>query len=426
MSKTNKAVERVKTALIVLLTISALLLGWQTGLYHDVANSIPFIGSFADFVMGSSGAEISSGTQIREAARPMCIVITSKDGGRFGARYDTDARNAAYDRVISIVGETLGSAARPTEVGEDEWRNALSGPGVYFEYYMPVKLSILDGWIDARMPDTTEDALVRRLVVAIGEDRSRLYYQDDESGLFYGADTASAAGKAQELDVFSANGAIFAFETGTTGAGNAPYVLITGERDFPNLRASAAGSAEELLEISVSALGHGHETHTVFQEMDGTRWVGTQFNIIVDSFGRVLYRNSDVPRQGEWQSAPGEGQSIELARMLVAETIGAVCGDAEVFYDSSEYGARGSISVYFTYFAAVGCVVLSDDEYAAKITLVAGVVTEAELNYRNFTFDGEYTRLLPEIQTLAAAGGEFTLFYSDTGAERIQPSWGLR
>lgn len=423
MSKTKKAVERVKTALIILLIISALLLGWQTGLFNDIANSIPFIGRFADFMSGSSGAEISDGTQIREAARPMCIVITNKDGERFGVRYDTDARNAAYDRIISIVGEALGSAAPPTEISEDEWRSALCGLGVYFEYYTPVKLSILNGWIDARMPETTEDALIRRLVVAIGEDRSRLYYQDDENGLFYGAETASAVGKAQELDVFSANGAFFGFETRTTGAEKAPYMLIMNERNHPNLRASAAGSAEELLEISVSALGHGNETHTVFQEADGMRWVGTQYNIIADTFGRVLYRNSDSPRQGEEQSILSEGETIELARRQVADTIGSVCGDAEVSFDSIEYGARGSVSVYFTYFAAGGCVLMFDEGYAARITLVSDVVTEAELNYRNFTFDGEYTRLLPEIQALAAAGGEFVLYYSDSGAERIQPSW---
>ena len=423
MSKSKKSVERVKTAMIILLTISALLLGWQTRLFNDIVNIIPIFGSVAELMRGAAGTEISGGTQIMEASRPLCIVITNKEGERFGARYDTDARNAVYDRISSIMGEALGSAAAPSEISEDEWRGALGGLGVYFEYNVPVKLSILDGWLGAGRYETMEDTSIRRLVVAIGEDKSRFYYQNDENGLFYGADTASAAGKAQELEIYSGNGAFFAFETGTAGAENAPYMLITDERNHPDLKASAAGGAEELLELSLAALGHGNETHADFREGDALRWIGTKFNIAGDALGRVSYRNSEAPRQDEGRRDLTEGETIELARMMVADTIGSLCGTAEVFFDSIEYGARGSVSVIFAYFAAGGRVFLFEDGCAARITLASGVITEAELNYRSFSFDGEYTRLLPEIQALAAAGGEFALYYSDTGSERLQPFW---
>jgi hypothetical protein len=38
----------------------------------------------------------------------------------------------------------------------------------------------------------------------------------------------------------------------------------------------------------------------------------------------------------------------------------------------------------------------------------------------------EATSLLPELQTLAAAGGEFILCYSDAGADTLTPFWQKR
>ena len=398
--------------------------GWRTRLFSDIVKIIPFFGSVAEFMRGSNGTVESDDPQIKEAARPLSIVITSAGGARFGVKHDTEMRNAVYDRIISIVGEALGSATAPSEISEEEWRAALGGLGIYFEYKEPVRLSILDGWLGVRKPDTTADAQIRRLVVAIGEDRSRIYYQDHESGKFIGSDTSSAAGKAQELEIYSANGAVFAFESGTAGAENAPYLLIMQERTHPEIRSAAAGSAAEQFEISLGALGHGNETYATFTEPDGSVLrVGTQFNISADQHGRVVYRLSETMQPGEDQRVYSTGEIIERARILIADTIGGSCGSAEVFFERIEYVTGDAASVYFSYYIAGGCVFLFDEGYAARVTLISGVVTEAELSFRNYSFTGDYLDLLPEVQALAAAGGEFTLYYSDTGAERLQPFW---
>jgi len=420
----SRKIEWLKTALIVLLTASALLLGWQTRIFNDIVTIIPFFGSVAELMWGSASTDESVSPQIREAARPISIVITGADGARFGVKHDTETRNAVYDRISSIVGEALGSASAPTEISEEEWRDALSGLGVYFEYMTAVRLSILNGWLGVRMPDSMPDMTIRRVAVAIGEDRSKIYFQNNESGKFFGADTSSAAGKAQELEIYSSNDVIFAFESGTAGSEYAPYLLIMHERTHPDVRAAAAGSTDEIMDITLRALGHGNETYMSFPEADGaiTR-VGTQFRIWADVNGRVIYRSSENLSQEDEQRVYSVGELIERARIIVADTIGSTSGNSEVFFESIEYGAGGSVSVYFTYYIAGGRVFLFEDGYAARVTLVSGMVMETELIFRNFTFTGDFTSLLPEIQSLAAAGGEFMLYYSDTGAERLHPSW---
>lgn len=424
---TKRAIEWVKTALIALLAFSALILGWRTELFNDFIASIPLFGSVADLVWGGAGASVTMSDSIKEAARPFDIVITDEDGGRYGVRYDTDARNSVYDRTSSIIRESLGSFSELREISEEEWRAALSGPGVYFEYITPVKLSVLDRWLDARMSAAAGDAFLRRICVAFGEDRSRIYYQDHESGLFYGADTASAAGKAQELGIYSANGAVFAYETGIKAAEAAPYMLIMPGRDHPDIRASAAGSAEELLDIILGAMGiRRSETSTYYDSSGVLVCVGTQLNVRVDADGYVFYRRTEAQSQPAAAETLSESDMIERARVIAADTIARTCGGAEVFFDSLDYGAGESCSVLFTYYIAGGRIMLFENEYAARVTFTAGAVLEFELNFRNFLQSGEYTRLLPERLALAAAGGEFILCYSDTGAERLPPAWVAR
>jgi hypothetical protein len=274
------------------------------------------------------------------------------------------------------------------------------------------------------MREMPEDVLLRRLFVAFGVDRSRIYYQDLESGLFFGADTVSAAGKAQELEIYSPNGAAFAFELSITGAENAPYMLIKPGRDHPDIRAVVPGSAVDLLDVTLAALGHSNEMFTTLPESDGAvRRIGTQFNIRVDVQGRVLYRRTDgIPTEVE-RRALSEREMIERARVVVADTIGGLSGSAEVFFDSLEQIAEDVYAVFFNYYIAGGGVFLFEDGYAARITLTSDVVLDAELNFRHYTFAGEFTRLLPEKQALASAGGEFMLYYSDTGVEILHPSW---
>ena len=427
MTKAKKAVEWTKTALIALLSVSALFLAWRTGIFNDFFTSLPFVGSVAELIGGAGGAAESAGATIKEAARPLSIVITDDEGQRYGARFDTDERYAVYERTSSILGEALGSATGPVRINEDEWRTALSGPGLFYEYAAPVRLSVLEAWFSgARRQDTAHNAiLLRRVFVAFGEGKSRLYYQEHGSGLFFEADTASAAGKAQELQSFSANGAVFAFETGAAIAENAPYMLIMPGRDHPDVKATAAGSAGELLDIALSSLGRSDEASTRYRTADDVLvCFGTQFNIRVFSDGRILYRRTNEPAADGAAQALSESEMIEIARGIAADSAGAACGAAEVMFESIEAGETdGYFTVTFGYYIAGGRIYLKEDRPAARVTFESWEVTGTEVIFRHFSFTGGLTGLLRQDQALAAAGGEFMLCYADTGAEILHPFW---
>ena len=424
MNATNRIMERIKTALIVILLISALLLGRSTKLFNDFFSMIPLFGSVAELMRNGAGVGEAKAAALKEAARPLCIAITNAEGERYGARYDTDARNAVYDRTSSIMGEALGSATAFTEVFEGEWQAALKNPGVYFEYITPVRLSILNGWLAAHMPIAPGDVTLRRVFIAFGEEKSRIYYQDCGSGLFFGADTATSAEKAQELGIYAPNGAVFAYESNLGIAGDAPYMLIMPGNEYAEVKAAYPGEAEALLDAAILALGHSNEQYTTFSDWNGVvRSVGTQFNISMDTKGNMLYHRTDMPPPDPDNKPLSENELIELARAVAEKTVGRNCGEADVFFETLEARGANSWAVVFKYYVFGGSVHLQDDSPAARISVTEGIVTAIELCYRSFSSTGTYAVLLPERQTLAAAGSEFMLNYPETGAEALQPVW---
>ena len=427
-AKHRRVIEWVKTFVIVLLVVSALLLGVQTGQFDELIGAIPFFGSVARFMSSNQPGSESPASSIIEAARPHVIVITDDEGARCGVKYDTVLRNEVYDRMSIIVSEALGSVSEPVEISQAQWRTALSRTGVYFEYAIPVKLSILYGWLGARMPENINDVSLKRMLVTFGDERNRVYYYDMDNDLYFGADTASTAGRTQEQMMPDAAYEIqFAFETDLAAGLTAPdTVLFKGNSTHPDIQATAAGSAEQLMDLIIEAVGHSYDSYSFYSIDGGTLvCVGTQFRIRADAQGFVFYRRTDgYPTLTNETQTYSEGESIERARLVVSETIGKVSGNAVVFFESIETISENIHIVNFNYCIAGGRVFLRENNYAARITIMSGVVIEAELNYKSYSLTDETTRLLPEPQAFAAAGGDFTLSYADIGAEVIPPFWG--
>ena len=423
MSKPSRKIEWVKTALIVILTVSALILLWQTRLLKDFIGEVPFFGNASGAAYGATPGDADNLIE-KEAARPLTIVITEQNGERFGVKYDDETRNAAYDRTSSIFAEALGSMSELTVITEDEWRAALGGSGVFYEYAVPIRLSILDGWLRSRMPETEEDFLLRRVFVAFGEDRNRIFFSEHENALFYRAETASSAGMTQDIAAYNANGALFAFETELKAAENAPYTLIMEGNLHPLVNSESAGTAEELLEAAKNAFGHRGEPNILEYDMfDTLVCVGMEFEIRVFPGGSVIYRRTDDSSEAGARQSLSESEMIEAARVIIAETLGTVSG-AEVYFTSIESESENQNDVTFSYYIAGGQVHMQEDGYAANITLSQGIVTSAQLNFRAFSVTEEYAALLPEIQAFAAANGAFALNYSDSGLAFMEPLWG--
>jgi hypothetical protein len=390
-----------------------------------VADSSP---SGAAYI-GNSGGAVSA-----EAARPCAIVVTGAGGARAAAKYDDDARDALYERTGSILNEALTSASAPEKCAESEWREALSSPGVMFEYYSEIPLSLARVWLGA----ASEDAgiSVHRLCLVFSDGPSSLYYEGSDG--FYRAETASLAG---EKTVPATYSDLVEYEFERDARSAAPYLWLTDGSEHRAASVTNPLSADGAAGAVLSSFGIGGQQSPGYTESDGTRvYIAGPAAVSISPDGLVTYRsgavepNAAIDAPGADEADAGDAtagktlpdadkalpDAVETARRAVSAAASSA-GNARLYFTGAEKRGDAYI-INFDYFFSGGRVFFQNREHAASVTVSGGEIAETTLLFREYTAY-ETVTLIPERQTLAAAGGEFKLGYSDGGAGEAAPFW---
>jgi len=355
----------------------------------------------------------------------MCIVITNGENRHYAEKYDFSGVDTLYEATSGIVREALGSAVNTEEITKEDWIAALSEPGIYYEYSGPISLEIIKGWFGAGNKEL-ERGLVRRFFVAFGSEKNLLYYEDSATGGFFVSDTALAAGRRPQVLDMNGNGARFAFEEDFKLSHSADFFVIAPQEEYPVLTAENPLEDSGKLDTVLTALGVTNQYRTnVIEDGDDRIYVGNDFEVSVSADGKIDYMLSDnaVSDAAVSGGVMSDGEYVELARRIVDRTLGAVCGDARVYFAELERLEAGVVEVIFDYFAFGGKIELSEDVRPARITFTNGFASRIELFCRSYGESEEKLELLPVKQAFAAAGGAFYLCYSDVGRPLVEPFW---
>lgn len=405
----RRLLEWLKTALIAVLFVSAILLGYSSSV---------FTGLFGALKASSGAAEgpVMPGSTLAEAARPYVLVLTSSDEGRAMFKYDMDALDLTYARTSSSVSDALRSASAPERCSEAAWREALQSTGIMFEYFDDIPLELVRDWLGATGDGF--DISVRRICLVFGDGTDMLYFEGN--GGFFISQTASLGSGFSVSASYSSN-LQYEFELDRDAA--APYMLLhDSDSSHPTavcvnpLAAADGGINTDALSSAVSALGVDLRQTSGSFEADGTRtYVSNAFVLSVSPDGVVNYRRSAADNDSQLELC----DSVELARRIVSATIGALSGEARLYYTGFS-DLDGSYIITFDYFFAGGRVLLNGDSHAASVTITGGAISEITLHFRTLT-PGDMYVLLPETYTLAISGGEFALGYADGAA--AAPFW---
>ena len=103
--------EWLKTGLIAVLLVSAVLLGFSSDVFSGLA------GAFSQSQVGTSDPG-AAGVALSEAARPVVIVLTNQSAGRAVFKYDMDALDLIYENTSSSMGEALVALPSPEACSE--------------------------------------------------------------------------------------------------------------------------------------------------------------------------------------------------------------------------------------------------------------------------------------------------------------------
>ena len=408
--KGGRALEGIKTLLIIVLAVCAVFLGAKTGLFNEFFASIPRA------LKPQPTAAADELTRTGEACRPLTIVVTGESGLRCSVRYSDAAIDETYDKLANTLGEALGSASEPEAVPEDALCAALGSAGVFFDYSVPVPLPALSGWLGSEML-RVNDAEASRIALTDGGETVTLWYLD-ASGEAWRCETASASAALRRLIAdHQPNGARFAFELQGYEKLDPFCVVTPGEIELPALTVSVPSGAESAL---LAAFGLELYAGNSYPETDGTTvYVGDGATLRIDPAGEAVYRRTEPSPYAPLKTA----EAIELAGRAARASAGALCGEARVYLTGLERTSAGGFTVTFGY--VCGGIRVSG-EAAAVVDIYGGEVSQARICLRSFA-SGEAVDLLPEPQAAAIAqeklpGGKLAPLYVESAAGLV-PAW---
>ena len=167
----------IQNIAIALLSVSAVLLFAQLQLYN-LDNSADQ--SYLQRLTG--GLPSASPTELREFPAPVRVVITDSYG-----RYGSSGLTTNSDGFSALgLREALGSVQTLSPATMDQFRAALSGTSIYFDFLNPLPLQVLAELIGVE--DTSWEQEIRCLLLSAGADGSvQLYLWDGANAVFTSA-----------------------------------------------------------------------------------------------------------------------------------------------------------------------------------------------------------------------------------------------
>ena len=359
----HSGLERLKSLLIVLLTLSALALTLRVLLFNELAGQGPrgwldnLTSLFRQEQTVSTG---DPGGSIQSSAAAQPVRLSVSDGSeRFAVQYDTAQTDQMFSSLGILLSEALSSAAAPSEVTEQAWRDALCAPGVWFDFLGDIPLEALCAWMVEGGSNPNLTAAARQVAVARDDGGGvSLYYHNVEDGLYYACRTAVAyEGHMDELVTgYGGNGASFVFELEEGGGydGLDPYVLLSAATPSPAVfRASTPLSGTDTNAVSAlqESLSFQVSSDAIYAIPGGLRLRLGRETLEIGGDGTVTYHTSEeLPiRYPVGEDGYTVTELVETTRRLAADTVGRTCGAARLYLAGVETGGDGAVTVSFGY-----------------------------------------------------------------------------
>lgn len=401
--------ETVKTAAIVVLSVSAIFLASLTGIFDDFAAGLKR-SQIQQRVAGSPNAYDA-------AAFPQSAAVTAGKNLRCGVKYNQGGMDELYKSVSTAMGEAIGSAAQIEHIDEGEWRNALDGEGLYIDYEIYVPFDALALWLGTEPGGVLSGSVARLLFIPGAEGSVDMCYQSEEG--FFRCTTMSRWNSIAEQTVdFLPNGASFAYERESLADAD-PYCLISGgdmEMHGVHVSAGMCGSMGEVFGMSMYNGYTETDGTVVYPEDSGT--------LKLSADGTVSYTAGE--NGGIY--ADGLADMIESVRAMLERLRSGGTGEESLCFTGAEEGADGEVRLNFAYFIN-GIRVTGAWGDAAAVEFKNGRLMRLRFLPRIYTVAEQTVFVLPELQAAAAAGsmhkgGSAVLRYGDSGGEGvIFPVW---
>lgn len=421
----RRFIEICKDILILALTCSAFLLAWQT----------PLVTQLRGWVAPAPPVIEPVARQPKEAVEPYGIAARNSMG-LYGAIYDADQVDRAFDLLSPLLGEAFATAGTPERTTRRQWQALLESPGVYFVFQGLPPVSLLSTWLDEEGP--APDGRAQALLLAWDGSQVWLCWRDGDS---YSRATTQVPYEGRMdsiLESFNPNGAAFAYALAGTDRAYAaidPDVLVS--MTAPRPKAYTASTPDLVgdrtaLEQLLTALGFQSGVASAYEATGGLAINEGGDRLRVGSDGTVTFHAGEETRypvatQG---LAPTAGEAALTAWSLLNRAAAPWKGETDFVLTGMEKTSEGWTVTFHSRLEGVPLRTGSEG-WTASFTIAGEAVSDFTLSLRVYTSTGE-TSLLTSQRLAAAAmasdayrdsGKRLTLCYSDTGGSSLTAGW---
>lgn len=420
----KRIIERIKSAVIVLLLLSAVFLLYNTGYYSGVFDFFDrVVLSNNDFSQDSDSQGTELGQIVASPAKQFSLCFGP--GGRYASAYDGEVVEEDYSRFSAFLAEALGSASQPRTVDEAEWIKALESESVYINYFVPQHLEVLSSQLGTEMSSMADVNVFADefcLSCESGGEVKLLFKSDNE---YYFCDTAvSASALRERIAEYVPTESAFSYSDKLLyGIKNSTLVL----KDFDSVRlieSSGIPASAQQLEMLMPAFGINEYTTSYYKEADGTSvYVDSNCVLRLSPYGHALYELSgDASVRASDKGFPS---AIELCWEIIGATVGQSCGNAEVYLSGCEVIGEGNYIFTFDYMFN-GVPIHIGSRHAAVINIENSALIKAEIIFKSYISTGDSVNILPMYQAAAMAsaksGEGLELKYYDS-TDKIECLW---
>jgi len=377
-------------------------------------------------LLASGPKENAAGaSDLTALAAPVDIVVTNQYGR--GSCLAAGGDQTQAEPLVRLLREAMGSAGTVERTAETDFRAALDGAGVYFDYLVPLPANLAASRLGVEL---RLEGNVRRLLLSPQGEGVRLYLWDGTGDILRCPTAVSPEALREAVDLFGTDGTFFAFEAGEGYAALDPYsILQEGRLSLSELTAAPASVAGDM-DTLLSLLDFSVHTRLSYTQADGTQ--------VVEESPRTLRLRPDgtILYTGDVQTASplfdAGGQETDAIRSVLAvhrllETLLGGEGDTGWYLSSCQETAEG-VRLTFDYLAGGVPVYFSDDRPAMEAEVAQGVIVSFTLRCRQYTLTQDRVSLLPARQAAAIAEGRYpgaflTPGYADRYDAGLSPLW---
>jgi len=426
----NKLKEAIKTAIIIILIISALVLSYSVWFYGS---------SFDDVYSSMFGSEEESSAFFEEyeessytlsvVAPVRCTVRNSLGIYHSFSGENTSRSNAQsmFEAVSPALAEALSSASPPVQITNKDWENALEMNMMMldFEGEMPVwaicsALGVLS--------DEPISISTRYLLIAVNElGRIDLYFKSDARRIYKSETYMDSSYMQTIFSEYHPNGAYFASSSPDTCFAPPEFIASYDEYPVYDLRISnilddlSGLDASRAIDTILNVFGFNPYTAKSYSEPDNISvYVEDLDTLRIFPDGSMTFYSPEVDELPGVDISYAKKTSLIGEASRICQSLSSYTGDIGTYLIRAYYNEESERFVILLGSEYNAIPIINGKGYYAKFEYKNAMLVSAELSLKSSRVLDVNTSLLPAVQSIAAASNnkelsDFNLYYTESG-----------